>query len=255
MNRVQAILSGEETPTVDDFIEWIEAHAFNEGAIGLSAEPPKIEEVLGWHRPQLENIGEEDLGQCHVAAMEERYAGTVCREAQAKMMGENQELLAKTGIELDHRLLEAGISPQKIDRLSAGKRPLHQKVVELYKTKNPVKKASGGVDAFLYLGPMYERKFVVYLPINASLAEACWLLRGVCMSQIEVELPDWGKVVWKYNLLAANKKTLLNKTSVELHTDEDYRTMIQETTRKDIAPPVAMLTLASTVGQFSLQAC
>lgn len=259
MDRTRAILSGKEAPTVQDFIEWIREHAFNEGEIGLSLEPPSIQEIYNSYQPlRSDDEDEDDLDRCHITAMEERYAGTLRREAQAKILQSNQQLLVRTEMELDRRLLEAGIHPERLRQLSAQNPSLRRKVIELYRLTNCVKSPSGGVDAYLYLGEHYERRMVVYLPINASLAEVCWLLQGVCISEgmpafyLNGNEPEREKTVWKYNLLAADKKTILRKSSIDLLTDEDYRNMIREITRKDVIPPTALITLVSIIDECSL---
>lgn len=256
MDHTQAILDGQETPTVQDFIEWIEEHALNEGAIGLSMETSDkdMEETFYTYWPgDIEEGVLDDLENCHIIAMEEKYAATLRREQQAKIMEENQELLAKTEIEVNNGLRNAGISVEKLDQeLRGTPTPLRKKVIALHKATHDMKVAEGGVDAYLYLGDNYEHKFLVYLPLVATLAEVCWLMKGVCIAQYggadafpDGDEPQWEKKIWRYNLLAADNKTILKNRSVELRTDMDYQTMIKEVTEKGTDAPTALITVVS----------
>lgn len=248
-------MSGKKRATTQDFIEWIEEHAIYMGYIGLGLrhDPPDIENIFGFCMPQYqEDMDAGYLEDSHLMVIERQYAAVFRRQNQAKIMDANEELCIQTELALDRRLRALGTITKRWECHWDIPNPIYRKVVELYNIEHPPAKTEGRVGVYLYLGHRYERKTVVYLPIDATLDAVYRLLKGAFISQgCRADMypkggaPRLHQMRFKYSLLAPDNRTVLSDSSVELLTDEDFRTLIKETSRTDIVPPIALITLVS----------
>lgn len=264
MSYSKEAMTRKERPTAENFIEWMQDHAFNLGLIGFSSEPPSFDEIM--HKVHVGGLEQGELDNAYqfddwaALALEKMEANSVRREERLKIMGDrkNKELLAEAENIVDDRLLTAGMTQQNIDNHSSQKDALWEKIIELYKLEHPVVELTGGVDAYVYLDPMYARKIKIYLPLTTSFSEFHDLLKGFCLSHGVIREPsrngvedEESKNLWKYNLITKNERKPLKTASVKLVTDQDYQTMIQEVTKEDACLAFAMIYEVSPINQLS----
>lgn len=265
MDHAVAVLRGEAQPTVQDIISWIEEEAFRMGSLGFRhgysnpsdifskfSMSSSVGDLDEWDR--LENCATTAMRGIHdeIISMQRRmqimkaHRGGIHDEIASReqhrmqVMNANAPLLARTEAWVNCELRKAGKSQADIDGYSKSQGRLREKVLDLYNLKHPHLDPPAGVPAVLYLGPKFERKVKVGLPIKASLAEVCELLDRVCASDDYLSL-GWhepstltgeGKKIWKYHLVDQEQMKLIRPDSTRLLSDADYNHLIRQFKRK-----------------------
>lgn len=241
MDHANAVLQGQEQPTVEDIIKWVEEEAFRMGGLGYRTGYANPEEIFASFS-MSSSVGDfeemDRLEHCATTAMMETHTEIVTMERRMQIMKANRPLLARAEARIDSELLAAGKSRQDIDRYPKTEKRLREKVQDLYTLRNPPPDPPKGVGAVLILGPKLDRRVSVMLPMKAALAEVCEVLEGVCASEDYLSQgwhkPDErGKMrIWKYNLVIKGEKLPIMPHSTRLLHDADYDHMIQQITKK-----------------------
>lgn len=257
MDHANAVLDGQEQPTVEDFIEWIEEECVRMGMLGFRTEYADPEEIFAYSAMNASG-GEldtaNDLEQCATVEMMRVDKEIAMMERRMHIMRANKPLLARTEVHVDKALLAAGKTQEDINSYPNNEKRLHKKVMDLYTLKHPIPPITGpprGVDAVLVLGEKLDRQVSVTLPVKATLAEVCKLLDGTCASEDYLTVgwhkPPAEKRIWKYHLIAKGQKSPIAPHSTKLLTDADYNHLIQQVQKKekDGHPRFAILTVVS----------
>lgn len=275
-NHAEAVLNGDEQPTIQDFIEWIAEEGVRMGILGFRTEYVDPNEIfaacclMNDNDNNSNNNGSststsntvegnfdglkslEEYVEVGMMGMHNEIAMMVKR---VKIMKENRPLLARTEVHVDKELMAAGKSREEIEKYPNGEGRLRMKVVDLYHLKNPIPAVTGpprGVDALVMPGGDLNRLVQVRLPVQASLAEVCELLDGTCAHE-DYLTKGWHKAPdekrkWKYQLVNNEQKTLGLPRSTPLVTDADYQHLIQLIMKKEAGKHVqsAILVPVST---------
>ena len=237
MDHANAVLNGQEQPTVDDFIEWVEEEAFRMGILGYRrgyADPQEMFAGFSMNS-SVGLLHEADRrGHCAITAMEETHAAIVMMERRRQIMLSNLPLMASTEVRIDAELLAAGKSQEDIDRYPKKEGRLRQKVADLYALKHPQAQPPRGIDGILMLGAKHERRIPVTLPMEAPFAEVCDVLDDICASDDYLSV-GWhqtptqtqgSQTIWKYHLTKKGQKPINVPSSTRLLSDADYRDLV-----------------------------
>lgn len=250
MDRANAILTGQEQATADDFIEWIEEEAFRIGSLGYGDGHANFEEVFAYLQPMKSRSEEDnegtDLPECLAKkAMEDTHAAIVMMERKRQFMKANRPLQAMTEVRIDRELLAAGKSREDIKRYPKTEGRLRQKILDLHSLKHPLPDPPKGVDTLVVLGPKLDRRYPVSLQMDADLAEVLSFLEYICAVD-DYRSQGWHKPAqhtWKYQLVTKDKKMKNAPPSTPLVSDADYQHLI--TQFKGMETSRAIVTLVS----------
>lgn len=244
MDHANAVLCGEEEPTVDDFIEWVEEEAVRMGMIGFRTEYASLEEIFADVSMKTGSVKEfeeiDSLEDCATVEMLRIHQDIDMMERRMKIMKANPLLLARAEVQVDKKLLAAGKLQEDIASYPKGRNGLRVKVMDLHALNHPIAPVTGpprGISALVVLGEKLDRRIPVTLPVKATLAEVCKLLDGTCASE-DYLTKGWhqaptDKRIWKYRFIAGGEKSRDLSSSTRLFTDADYQHLIQQATEKN----------------------
>lgn len=169
-------------------------------------------------------------------------------------MDKNPALLARTEVDVTHKLLAAGVSKHDLPHLT-----FRQKVVRLINTAQPRPKhnfVTVWVTPPSCLGGAREL-VEVQLPLEAEIGQVYQLLREVVEARMafrrerkkravkgaddDDDDDDGGCGGWKYQLLSPDLKRVLIRKSVCMETDGDYRGLVRRIGKEGGRAPVAVL--------------
>ena len=262
MDHADAVLRGEEEPTQEDFIEWVEEEAVRMGMIGFRTEYASLEEIfadISMNSGSVKDFEEIDsLEDCATVEMLRIHKDIDTMERRIKIMKANPLLLARTEVQVDKKLLAAGKSQEDIASYPKSKSRLRVKVMDLHALKHPIAPVTGpptGISALVILGKKLDRRIPVTLPVKASLAEVCKLLDGTYATEDYLTV-GWHKAptdkrIWKYRFIAEGEKPRDLPHSTRLFTDADYQHLIQQATvrNKGQKPQLVVLVPVSRLHQ------
>jgi hypothetical protein len=244
MDHASSLSNGQERPTVEDVIDWIEEEAFRMGRLGFRkgyANPQEIFSNFSMNGSVGDFEEMDRLEHCATTAMEGVNAELSLMERRMNIMNADPPLLARAEARVDRRLLEAGMSHKDIESYPKSEKRLREKVLALYTLKHPVTEPPPGIEAWVFLGRQRERQVSVLLPLKATLAEVCECLDGVCASQDFLSV-GWNQTaaqnrergrIWRYQLTVKGQMSTLAPQSTKLLEDIDYHHLIQQITKKE----------------------
>ena len=151
-------------------------------------------------------------------------------------MDANPDVVARTEADVEGKLRAAGRTERDLEG-----RCLREKIVELLELRNPALKANW-VAVWVALGPVDG----VRLPVEAVLVDVYKLLKEVVKGRMALlgdcvrSQGEQGQGVWKYQLLASDLTSVIQKSSTRLETNEDWE-RLRLILGSEIAP-VAVLT-------------
>ena len=242
-NSVESGMLGGKPLTMRDVILWQQEQAQRRGELGFTTNFPDPSDIF---RPFTINTSSEeelpaDGDAALVAAMQETHKAIVQLHQRKIIMDGAGPLLAKTELDVNQRLLAAGVPEQELLNKS-----LRQKIVQLVELKEPPPKKNFAAILVSVASTTKGRSHVleVNLPLKACVAEIYALLDEAVKALLsEKGLSYEGGGAWIYQLIDQSQSQLLMDKSLPIETDLDYKVMLRKVSEgKDGKAPVAVLT-------------
>ena len=229
--------------TMRDVILWQQEQAQHRGELGFTTNFPSPSDIfkpftldaLPDHEPPADDRA------TLVAAMQENHKATIQLHQRRMIMDEAGPLLAKVELDVNQKLLAAGVSKQELTKKS-----LEQKIVQLVEFEEPPPKENFAAVWVNVASTTEGRSHMleVNLPLKACVADIYALLDEVVKALLaEKGLSYEGGGAWKYQLIDQSQSHVLMDKSLPLKTDRDYESMLQRVWEtSDAQAPVAVLT-------------
>ncbi|KAF6225148.1 hypothetical protein HO133_010345 [Letharia lupina] len=240
---VQPGARGGRVLDMRDVILWQQEQAQRQGELGFTTNFPDPSEIF---KPFTINPYTEDELPAEdraavVAAMQETHRAIIQLHQRKILMDGAGPLLASTEMNVNQKLLAAGVPEQELPNKS-----LRQKIVQLVELKEPPPKKNFAAVLVDIASTTKGRSHMleVNLPLKAFLAEVYALLDEVVKALLSEKGLSYERGgAWKYQLVDQIQSQLLMHRSLPLETDLDYKLMLQQMSRVgDEEAPVAVLT-------------
>ena len=240
---VQTGVPGGRPLTMRDIILWQQEQARGRGELGFTMNFPDPSEIF---KPFTINASSEDQLPAEddaalVTATQETHRAIVQLHQRKIIMDGAGPLMAKTEMEVDKKLLAAGVPREELLN-----KDLRQKIVQLVELKHPPPKENFAAVLVSVASITGGRSHVleVNLPLEACVGEIYALLDEVVKALLsEKGFSYEGKGAWKYQLINRSQSRLLMEKSRPVKTDSDYKMMLQRVSKlSDGHAPMAILT-------------
>ena len=226
-----------------DVVLWQEEQAQRLGELGFTTNFP---DPLDIFKPFTINPSSEpelpaEDGAAIVAAMQETHRAIMQVHQRKLLMDAAGPLLASTEIDVNQKLLAAGVAEQELPYKS-----LRQKIVQLAELKETPPEANFAAVVVHVASTAKEGSHFleVNLPLTACVVEVYMLLDEVVKALLSEKGFSYERGgAWKYQLVDQSQSQLLMNKSLPLKTDLDYTLMLRQVARVDDGKgPVAVLT-------------
>lgn len=240
---VQPGVRGGKVLDIRDVILWQQEQAQRQGELGFTTNFPDPTDIFKPFTisptPELELPGEDRAAA--VAAMQDTHKAITQLHQRKILMDQAGPLLASTEMNVNQKLLAAGVPEQELPYKS-----LRQKIVQLVELKEPPPKENFVAIMVDVASTTKGQGHIleVNLPLNASVAEVYALLDEVVVALLSEKGLSYDRGgAWKYQLVNQSHSHLLMNKSLPLETDLDYTLMLQQVSKVvDGKAPVPVLT-------------
>lgn len=252
---VQPGARGGRVLNMRDVILWQQEQAQRQGELGFTTNFPDPSEIFKSFtiNPYTEDELPAEDRAAVVAAMQETHRAIIQLHQRKILMDEAGPLLARTEMNVNQKLLAAGVPEQELPNKS-----LRQKIVQLVELKEPPPKKNFAAVLVDIASTTKGRSHMleVNLPLKAFLAEVYALLDEVVKALLSEKGLSYERGgAWKYQLVDQIQSQLLMHRSLPLETDLDYKLMLQQMSRVgDEEAPVAVLTQVCLRHLFNFRA-
>lgn len=239
---VQPGARGGRTLGMRDVIMWQQEQAQRLGEIGFTKNFPDPSDIFKPFTltPSEHELPAEDRGAI-VAAMRETHRAIMQVQQRKMIMDRAGPLLASTEMNVDQKLLAAGVPEQALSNKN-----LRQKIVQLVELKEPPPKKNFVAVLVNVTSTTKGQSHIlnISLPLKASVAEVYALLDEIIKALLSEKALSYERGgAWKYQLVDQSHTQLLMNKSLPLETDLNYTLMLQQvSTLSDGKAPVAVLT-------------